>query len=105
MNFEVSAIGRNVTYQWYYKRPNSTWKKTTKEGSKTAVLPITAGTVNNGTSYRCVITDEEGNQITSSAARLTLDNVIPLQVTVLPNAVAALIIPLSYFNRAVIASF
>ena len=81
VNFEVSAIGRNVTYQWYYKRPNSTWKKTTKEGSKTAVLPITAGTVNNGTSYRCVITDEEGNQITSSAARLTLDNVIPLQVT------------------------
>ena len=80
VNFEVSAIGRGVTYQWYYKRPGSTWKKTTVSGSKTADIPITASTVNDGTSYRCVITDEAGNKITSSAALLTLDNT-SLQVT------------------------
>ena len=79
VNFEVSAIGRGVTYQWYYMRPNSTWRKTTISGSKTAVLPITAGTKNDGTSYRCVITDEEGNKITSAAGTLTLE--IPLQIT------------------------
>ena len=79
VNFEVSAIGRNVTYQWYYKRPNSTWKKTTVSGSDTAVLPITAGTKNDGTSYRCVITDEAGNKITSAAGTLMLE--IPLQIT------------------------
>ena len=79
VNFEVSVIGRNVTYQWYYKRPNGTWKKTTKAGSTTAVLPITAGTINDGTSYRCVITDEEGNQLTSAAGFLTLD--ISLKIT------------------------
>ena len=76
VKFEVSAIGNNVTYQWYYKRPNSTWKKTTVSGSKTAVLPITAGIKNDGTSYRCVITDEDGNQITSAAGILTLDNTL-----------------------------
>ena len=47
---------------------------TTISGSRTAVLPITAGTKNDGTSYRCVITDEEGNQITSAAGVLTMDN-------------------------------
>ena len=81
VNFEVSAIGNNVTYQWYYKRPGSTWKKTTKAGSKTAILPITASTTNDGTSYRCVITDEAGNKINSTAALLTLNDVSTLQVT------------------------
>ena len=79
VNFEVSAIGRGITYQWYYKRPNSTWKKAAVSGSKTAVLPITAGTKNDGTSYRCVITDEAGNKITSAAGTLTLET--PLQIT------------------------
>ena len=74
VDFKVTAIGRGVTYQWYYMRPNSVWNKTTVSGSKTAVLPITASAKNDGTSYRCVITDEEGNQITSAAGILTLDN-------------------------------
>ena len=74
VTFEVSAIGRGVTYQWYYMRPEGAWRKTTVEGSNTAVLPITAGTINDGTSYRCVITDEAGNKITSAAGILTLDN-------------------------------
>ena len=73
VEFKVSAIGRGVTYQWYYMRPNSVWRKTTVSGSRTAILPITAGTKNDGTSYRCVITDEEGNQITSTAGLLTVD--------------------------------
>ena len=72
VNFEVSAIGHNVKYQWYFKRPDSTWKKATKAGSTTAIFPITAGTINNGTSYRCVITDEAGNKITSAAGLLTV---------------------------------
>ena len=80
VNFEVSAIGRGVTYQWYYMRPNGAWRKTTVAGSKTAVLPITASTVNDGTSYRCVITDEVGNKLTSAAGLLTLDNT-SLQIT------------------------
>ena len=79
VNFEVSAIGRGVTYQWYYIRPNGAWRKTTVSGSNTSILPITAGTKNDGTSYRCVITDEEGNKITSAAGTLTLET--SLQIT------------------------
>ena len=81
VNFELSAIGNNVTYQWYYKRPNSTWKKTTVAGETTAVLPIIAGTVNDGTSYRCVITDEARNKINLAAVFLTLDSETTMQVT------------------------
>ena len=76
VEFKVSAIGKGVTYQWYYMRPNGTWNKTTVSGSKTAVLPITAGTKNDGTSYRCVIADEDGNRITSAAGLLMLDNAL-----------------------------
>ena len=79
VDFTVSAIGRGVTYQWYYKRPDSSWKKAVVSGSNTSVLPITAGTKNDGTSYRCVITDEVGNKITSAAGTLTLET--PLQIT------------------------
>ena len=73
VNFEASAIGRGVTYQWYYMRPNGAWTKATASGARTAVFPITAGTKNDGTAYRCVITDEEGNQITSAAGILTVN--------------------------------
>ena len=83
VNFEVSAIGRGITYQWYFMRPNSSWKKATVSGSNTAVLPITASTKNDGTSYRCVITDEEGNKITSAAGLLTVDNT--LRITSISN--------------------
>ena len=79
VDFTVSAIGRGVTYQWYYMRPNGVWNKAIVSGSKTAVLPITAGTKNDGTSYRCVITDKDGNQITSSAGILTVET--PLRIT------------------------
>ena len=74
VNFEVSAIGHGATYQWYYMRPEGVWRKTTVAGSNTAILPITVGTNNNGTSYRCVVTDEAGNKMTSAAGFLTLDN-------------------------------
>ena len=74
VDFAVSSIGRGVTYQWYYMRPNSTWKKALVAGAKTAILPITAGIKNDGTSYCCIITDEEGNQFISKAGVLTLDN-------------------------------
>ena len=78
VEFKVSAVGRGVSYQWYCMRPNGVWNVTTVKGSKTAVLPITAGTKNDGTSYRCVITDEEGNQITSATGILTLDNTLKI---------------------------
>lgn len=72
VNFDVDAIGKDLTYQWYYKRPNASWRKVTVKGYNTSSLPITGGEKNNGTSYRCVITDNMGNSITSSPAVITV---------------------------------
>ena len=70
--FNVTAIGQGLKYQWYYKRPNASWRKVIVEGYNASSLPITGGEKNNGTSYRCVITDSVGNSITSSSAKITV---------------------------------
>ena len=77
--FNVTAIGQGLKYQWYYKRPNASWRKVIVEGYNASSLPITGGEKNNGTSYRCVITDSVGNSITSSSAKITV--VANLQIT------------------------
>ena len=79
VSFDVTAIGQGLNYQWYYKRPNASWRKVTANGYNTSSLPITGWEKNNGTSYRCVVTDNAGNSITSSSAVLTV--VATLQIT------------------------
>ena len=79
VSFDVAATGQGLTYQWYFKRPNASWRKVTAAGYNKSSLPITGGEKNNGTSYRCVITDSAGNSFTSSSAKITV--VATLQVT------------------------
>ena len=69
--FAVEAVGKELIYQWYYKRPEGSWKKVTVAGYNTASLVITANTKNDGTKYRCRITDGLGNVLVSAAALLT----------------------------------
>lgn len=78
VNFEVSAIGQGLSYQWYFKRPGGSWKKATVTSAYTESLAITGSTANNGTSYRCVVRDSEGNSITSSTATLTVQPAIEI---------------------------
>ena len=72
VTFNVTAIGQGLKYQWYYKRPNASWRKVIVAGYNASSLPITGGEKNNGTSYRCVISDSVGNSITSSSAKITV---------------------------------
>ena len=69
--FAVETVGRELVYQWYYKRPEGSWKKVTVAGYNTAALAITANDKNNGTKFRCRITDGVGNSLVSAAAMLT----------------------------------
>ena len=78
VNFDVSAIGQGLSYQWYFKRPGGSWKKATVASAYTESLAITGSAANNGTSYRCVVRDSEGNSITSSAATLTVQPAIEI---------------------------
>ena len=78
VNFEVDAIGQDLSYQWYFRRPGGSWKKAIINSANTDSLVITGSEVNNGTSYRCVVRDSEGNSITSSTAVLTVQPAIEI---------------------------
>ena len=71
ITFAVEAIGKDLTYQWYYMRPEGSWKKVIVSGYNTASLAITANTKNDGTRFQCRITDGLGNILVSATAMLT----------------------------------
>ena len=67
--FTVEAVGEGLKYQWQYRTDaNGQWKNA---DSKTNVLTVTASDAVNGYEYRCVITDADGNSMTSAVAKLT----------------------------------
>ena len=69
----VAATGEGLTYQWQYRTSSGgTWNATTLTGAKTATLTIPGAVSRNGYQYRCVITDANGNKVTSNAATLTV---------------------------------
>ena len=68
--FTVAAEGNNLTYQWQYKKSgSSTWS--TASSTSTA-YSFTMKDTYDDRSIRCVITDGDGNMVTSSTASLNL---------------------------------
>ena len=70
--FRISAVGKDLKYKWEYRRSSEEeWKKSTEEGSDTAVLKVTNTPArHNGYRYRCKISDAAGNKIYSKPAVL-----------------------------------
>ena len=67
--FKVSAIGDGLTYKWQVSKNGTQWFNL---GSTSDTLKFTVTNTNNGSLYRCIITDENGNSVTSDAATLTV---------------------------------
>ncbi len=70
--FTVTALGTGLTYRWQYQEPGGSWTDCTAGGCSTATLSVTATAQQNNNQYRCVVTDENGLQVTSDAATLTI---------------------------------
>ena len=70
--FTVAASGDIASYQWQVKTPSGSWKNSNATGCKTATLEITATAARNGYQYRCIVTDVDGNSVTSEPATLTV---------------------------------
>ncbi|MCD7922028.1 MAG: immunoglobulin domain-containing protein, partial [Clostridiales bacterium] len=69
--FTVEADGTGLTYQWQYKSPGGTmWHDSGMEGADTAALSVPITAARDGQQYRCVVTDADGNTVTSDAAAL-----------------------------------
>ena len=73
--FSVEAYGTDVTYQWQFQRSDGpTWYTSNAPGAQTNAINFLASE-NFGMSYRCVITDSEGNVAYSDPAKVLADSI------------------------------
>ena len=72
VTLSVNATGAGLKKQWQYSSDGKTWKNSGAEGSKSANLVLKVSTGFNKLQYRCVITDANGQKLTSTAATLTV---------------------------------
>ena len=69
--FTVTATGSGLTYQWQYSKDGgATWLNTSNKTSKYTLS--VAGKYLNGYMYRCVVTDENNNSVTSEAGKVVI---------------------------------
>ncbi|MCC8029725.1 MAG: immunoglobulin domain-containing protein [Lachnospiraceae bacterium] len=82
--FTVEAAGSGLTYQWQYLSPGAnTWKDSS--GATTTLRSVEITAARDGQQYRCVVTDENGNSVTSDTATLIVLNVYDVDTTGLTN--------------------
>ncbi|MGN1304622.1 MAG: hypothetical protein ACI4YB_06270 [Oscillospiraceae bacterium] len=67
--FTVSAEGDELTYKWQLSSDGVTWYNL---GVTTATYSFVTKAANNGMMYRCVITAQNGDSITTDVATLTV---------------------------------
>ena len=93
--FTVAAQGNGLSYQWQLKKGKS-WSNLTSGGATTSTMSIKVDTSKDGKTYRCVITDSEGNEVASE--EVTIHVVVPVAASV--PAVAANEAPVVVSNDA-----
>ncbi len=76
--FDVSANGEGMKYRWYYKDANGS--AFTQSSIKTKTYTISATAARNGRQVYCVVTDKNGNSITSDIATLTVLPKVQLEI-------------------------
>ncbi|MCF0230642.1 MAG: hypothetical protein HUJ76_13235, partial [Parasporobacterium sp.] len=80
--FTIAAAGDQLSYQWQKNVSGGSWSNV---GANSASY-TTAATVpaDNGTKFRCIVTDKYGDQVTSNEATLTV-SYTPLRITTNPS--------------------
>ncbi|MCR5204856.1 MAG: hypothetical protein K6E47_07345 [Lachnospiraceae bacterium] len=76
--FEVKASGKGLKYLWQYKEAGkSTWTDWTSK--TTAKISVAYAAYRNGMSFRCIVTDANGNKLTTQEISLKYKK--PLAIT------------------------
>ena len=74
---KVVATGNGLSYQWQYKVAGaSKYTNAVSAGAKTAEWTITLKDSIDGRTYRCVITDANGNKVISNPVTITVSKEI-----------------------------
>ncbi len=72
VTFKLTASGRALNYQWYYRTSSTgSWKKVTAESAQTAACSFTAAAKQNGWQYKCIVKNLKGS-VTSRIVKLTV---------------------------------
>ena len=83
-SFEIGANGQELTYQWQTSNNGGkSWVNSGLTGNKTNVLKVDVTSGRDGYQFRCVLTDKNGNQLTSDAAKLNV-RYVPVAITSQP---------------------
>ena len=68
----VKATGTGLSYQWQWRTAGGTWKNASSADAKKADWEITMDAKYDGRQYQCVVTDANGNSVTSDAVTVSL---------------------------------
>ena len=69
--FNVEAEGEGLTYQWQLKK-GKTWANLTSGGATTSTMTIKIDASKNGKTYRCLITDVNGEELATREVGITV---------------------------------
>ncbi|OLR62713.1 hypothetical protein BHF69_08505 [Anaerostipes sp. 992a] len=70
-SFTVGAAGEGLTYQWQFSNDGgASWRNSSQSGNKTDTIQVPVTEARDGQQYRCIVTDENGNCVTSEAGTL-----------------------------------
>ena len=85
-SFSVAASGSGLKYQWQVSKNGGTsWVNSSMSGYNTNTLSVNAIAERNGYMFRCVVSDNAGNSVTSNAATLTVQPSSELKITKQPS--------------------
>ncbi len=78
VQFSVKATGENLKYQWqYHMAGKNVWSNCGLTGRLTDTLTVPVTAARDGASYRCVVTNANGEMVASEAAVLTVKEPTP----------------------------
>jgi len=71
--FRVTATGKGLKYRWQTSKDGGvTWVDSCMTGFNSNTLSVLATVARNGYMFRCVVTDNVGNKVTSGSAKLLI---------------------------------
>jgi len=77
--FSVEATGA-VSYQWQFKS-SKTWSNTSSTGATTDTISVVCTEARYNYQYRCILTDKDGNTLTTNAVKMVNPNIVLNEVT------------------------
>ena len=76
--FTVEAAGKGLKYQWQSYKNGSWTNCSINDGARSATLSLDINSSRHGSKYQCVITDKNGETVTTDTVMLTLANPITI---------------------------